>query len=442
MPATIAWPPIVIGAALCLGAPVAAAEPWTIDRAVAVALEHSPDSRLAHARVEGAEALVQQARSAWLPQVSVSGRYTDTNSPMAAFGSVLNQRAFNFGLDFNHPGQIDDLNATSTVAYNLYSGGHATAGKKAAEAGAAAAGYDLNAARNELAAEVVKAALGLQKAREAVGAVEGGVRAYEAAVSVARARFEAGQLLKADLLSLEVQLAQTRETRSSARHGAALAERAFWFALGIDAGDEPVEFVHDDPSLARLTVPDTRDFSRRPELLALDARLRAAEAMVEAARSGRRPSINAFAGYQYDRGWKLNRDGDSWLAGMAVDLNIFDGGQTSGKIRQAAAEVEQVKEMRRKAELGIGLEVEQARLAHDDAVERLAVTASAVEQAGESAALSRARFQKEALLTADLIGAESRLLDARLRRTVAGCDERLAVVDLRRALGVDPLPQP
>ena len=75
-------------------------------------------------------------------------------------------------------------------------------------------------------------------------------------------------------------------------------------------------------------------------------------------------------------------------------------------------------------------------------MERLAVTASVVEQAEESASLTQARFQKEALLTADLIGAESRLIEARLRRMVAASDERMAVVDLRRALGFDPLPQP
>ena len=96
--------------------------------------------------------------------------------------------------------------------------------------------------------------------------------------------------------------------------------------------------------------------------------------------------------------------------------------------------------MLRKATLGIGLEVEQARLAHADAAERLAVSARAVEQAEESASLSRARFEKEALLTADLIGVESRLLEARLRRMVASADERLAVVELRRALGLTPLP--
>ena len=420
----------------------AAAEPWTLDSAVAYALAHSPDAQVARARVEGAQALVQQAQSAWYPQLTVSGRYTDTNNPMVAFGSILNQRAFNFGLDFNRPGQIDNLDATGAVAYNLYSGGKASASRQAARAGARAADYDLNAARHELAAEVVKSVLNLQKAREAVGAVEEGVKAYEAAVSVAQARFDAGQVLKADLLSLKVQLAQTRETLSSARHGAALAERAFEFALGLDAADSPVDLAPNDSALTRLTAPDTRDYSQRPELMGLDARQRAAEAMVEAARSGHRPSMNAFASYQYDHGWQLNQGAESWLAGVSVDVSLFDGGQTSGKIRQASAELAQVKELRRKAELGIGLEVEQARLAHDDAVERLAVTASAVEQAEESASLTQARFQKEALLTADLIGAESRLIEARLRRTVTAADERLAVVDLRRALGFDPLPQP
>ena len=431
-----------ISAFVAVASGIAAAEPWTLDRAVTYALAHSPDAQVARARVEGAQALVQQAQSAWYPQLAVSGRYTDTNNPMMAFGSILNQRAFNFGLDFNHPGQIDNLDAAGTVAYNLYSGGKASAGRQAARAGAQAAGYDLNAARHELAAEVVKAVLNLQKAREAVGAVEGGVKAYEAAVAVAQARFDAGQLLKADLLSLKVQLAQTRETLSSARHGAALAARAFEFALGLDATDSPVNLAPNDPSLARLTAPDTRDYSQRPELLGLDARQHAAEAMVEAARSGHRPSVNAFASYQYDHGWQLNRGADSWLAGVSVDLNLFDGGQTTGRIRQASAELIQVKELRRKAELGIGLEVEQARLAHYDAVERLAVTAGVVEQAEESASLTQARFQKEALLAADLIGAESRLIEARLRRAVAASDERMAVVDLRRALGFDPLPQP
>ncbi len=418
------------------------AEPWTLERAVTTALERSPDARLASARVEGAQALVDQSRAASYPQLTLQGRYTGTNSPMLAFGAILNQRAFHPGIDFNRPGTIDNLNATGSLAYTLYNGGRTEAGRAVAQAGALAADYDLRAAQHHLAAEVVKAALNLKKAREAVEAVAGGVKAYEAAVAAARLRFDAGQVLKADLLSLEVQLAQTRESLSSARHGAMLAAYVFRFVLGLEPSSESIELANESEALARLAPPDTRDFSPRPELLGLRERSRAAEAAVAGARGARRPSVNAFANYQYDRGYKLDRGADSWLAGVAVDVNVFDGGQTSAKIRQSNAELTQAKEMLRKATLDIGLEVERARLAHADAVERLAVTAQVVEQAEESASLSRARFERESLLAADLIGAESRLLEARLRRTVAAADERIAVIEFRRALGLSPLPPP
>ncbi len=427
--------------AVCLG-PALRAELWTLDRALQAALKDNPDARLARQRADAAEAMVEEARAAWYPQLSLQGRYTQTNSPMLAFGSILNQRAFNFGLDFNHPGQIDNLNATGTVAYNLYSGGRPTAGLAAAHAGVRAAEQDVRSAHNQLGAAVVRAYLDIRKAREAAGALEAGVKAYAAAVAVARSRFEAGQMLKADLLSLEVQLAGTREQLAFSRHGAALAERAFNFVLGTENPAATVELADDDPALAALAAPATSDFSGRPELLGLQERVRAAEAMLRAARGGRQPTVNAFAGYQYDQGWKLDRHGDSWLAGVSLDLNIFDGGQTSGRIRQSAAELAQVKELLRKATLGIGLEVEQARLALATARERLEVTDQAVAQAEESAALSRARFTKGLLLTADLIGVESRGIEARMRRAVAVADERIAVADYRRALGLPLLPNP
>lgn len=420
-----------------------AAAPWTATDAVSAALQGNPDAALARQRVAAAETLIEQAGAAWLPQLSISSRYTQTNSPMMAFGSILNQRAFDFSLDFNQPGKIDDLNVTGTVGYNLYSGGRATAGRDAARAGARAAAEDLRAAQQQLATEAIKALLNLRKAREAVTAVEAGVRAYEAALTNARLRFEAGQLLKADLLSLEVKLAETRELLTSTRHGAALAERAFLFVLGREPqSGESVELAPEDPALAALAAPERISVAQRPELVGLHERVAAAEKKVAVARGARRPTVNAFASYQYDQGWKLDRHADGWFAGVSVDLNVFDGGQTSGKIRQAEAELAQVKEMLRKAELGFSLAAEQARLAYEAARERLAVSTQTVAQAEESASLTRARFEKGALLASDLIGVESRLIETRMRRTIAAADERIALVELHRAVGLTPLVQP
>lgn len=418
------------------------AEVWTLDRAVATALEHSPDARLAHARMEAAAALVQQAQGAALPQLKVSGRYTETNSPMLAFGAILNQRAFTDSIDFNRPGQIDNLNATGTISYTLYNGGRATAGRAAARAGVAAAEQDVSAAHQQLAAEVIGATFALHKAREAETAIASGVKAYEASLAVARARYEANKLLKSDLLSLEVQFAETRESLLSARHAAELAARAFRFYLGLEASRDPIELAANDPAWKRLAIPEGRDLAQHPQLLGLQARLRAAEAMVEAAQGTRRPTVNAFASYHYDQGWELSRDATSWSAGVALDFNLFDGGQASGRVRQARAEMLQARERVRKAALGLELAAERAQLAHADARERLAVAAGAVASAEESAALTRARFEEQAVLIADVIGAESRLMQSRLRRTFAEADERLAVVELRRAVGLSPLPEP
>ncbi len=410
-------------------------EEWTIDRAVAVALESSPDAQAAARRIALAEAVLAEARSYRLPQIGLQSSYTQTDSPMMAFGSILNQRAFDFGLDFNRPGRIDNLNATATVGINLYAGGSVRAGQRAAASGLEAARLDAESERQKLIATVVDSYLSIRKTAEAMTTIDAGVRAYEAIVSNAQARFEAGQVLKADLLSLEVQLAQTREAQSQLRNHNALAQRAFLYAVGRDAGEGIVTIAADDATLARMEAPNTNDYSQRPELMALRERERAASQGVIAARAGRRPQVNGFASYQWDRGWETGSECDSWLAGVAVSFDVFNGGKTAAKERQAAAQLEMLRAGLRKAELGIGLEVEQARLGLELARERMAVTDLALAQAEESAKLSRARFQSGTLLAAEIIGVESRLIEARMRRAVALADERIAIVALRRAIG-------
>jgi len=143
------------------------------------------------------------------------------------------------------------------------------AGRNAARAGSHAAEQDARATQNQLGAEVVKAYLNIRKAREAVAAVEAGVKAYEAGVAAARARFEAGQMLKADLLSLEVQLAQIRENLSSARHGAALAGRAFQRGMIQPFDLLPAPLNHTCTRIPRIISrrrAPAHDIGLRPEL--------------------------------------------------------------------------------------------------------------------------------------------------------------------------------
>ena len=182
------------------------------------------------------------------------------------------------------------------------------------------------------------------------------------------ARFDAGQMLKADLLSLEVQLAQTR---ARPRLAPATAPPSPSEPSSLCSGSTPPASPWNSPATI-LRSPAWR--CRTPAIFPSGPNCSACRsasappkpwsappAAAASRRSTRSPATSTTAA------GSSTAHADSWMAGVSVDLNVFDGGQTSGKIRQSTAELAQVKEMLRKATLGIGLEVEQARLAHDDA---------------------------------------------------------------------------
>ncbi len=415
--------------------------PWTLRAALAEARAHSPEAAIAAARLDRAQALVDQTQAASLPQLKLSAGYTQTNNPMMAFGAILNQGAFSPTIDFNAPGQVDNLNLTGTVAYNLYSGGRTSAHQAAARSGVAATEHDRAATFTRLDAAVTTAYFNIRQAREAIAALDAAITTTEENLRLARLRFEAGQLLKSELLNLEVQLAQTREQHLAARQQATLADRQFLYLLGrAPVVGEPVALADHDASLVDLSVPAATSIDQRPELHALAARRDAAAASVNAANGARRPTVNAFASYQVDRGWRLNGDGDSWMAGLQAEWTIFDGQATTGKIREARATLTETEAAQHQLELSLQLELEQARLAHDYAVEQLAVTATLVAQAEEAARISRDRFEAGSLLSTELIGAETRLTSARVRRAVATAAERIAAAKVRHAAGLPILP--
>lgn len=417
-----------------------AAAVWTLEEALAQAASASPDAGIARERAAAARAMVEQASSANAPRVTLGASYTQTNNPMMAFGSILNQGAFSTALDFNDPGQVDNLSLSGTVGYNLYSGGRARAGIAAARHASAAAEFDRSAALEDLAIEVIRAFHAIAQADEGVVALEAAEAALAESLRVAVLRLEEGQLLKSEVLNLEVQLAQTRDELLSIRHNAALARHQFAFLLGLDAG-EPVSIAHAaDP--APEPVPPSLTLENRAELQAMRKRVAAAEERVDVARSGRRPTVDAFASYQHDRGWRLDGSGESWMAGVKAEWAIFDGRETSGRIHHAEAELAGARQALRKLELALALQLERARLAQELALNQLQTTATMVSQASESAEISRARFEAGALLSSELIGVESRLAEARMRRAIARTNLAIAAAGVKRTAGISLYPTP
>lgn len=436
-------PTVVLFSLLVLTATLAGAEPlaqpqsplprvWRLEEAVRFALANNPDSLVGQQRIEGARAAIAMERSAFYPNLSLNSRYGQTNAPMYSFGNILNQGAFTPTIDFNNPGRTDNLHLGVEVGYRLFNGWRDQAGLDGARARETASRMELATVRSQLAFEVVRAFNLIVQAEAMVQSHGAMVSAMDESIRTARVRQQEGLLLASELLDLEVQQAVSRENLSQARHNLALARRVFLNLLGLKEGSGEVS----SEGIDAQEMPQPLAAGKRPELLGMEAMLLGAEARVRQARGGNYPAIDGYAGYGTDSGLVTDEAGDSWELGVRLRYNLFDGHRTSAEVGAARAMLAELREQKRKTELAISLEVERATLALTDAEERLRVSEKTVAAAQESARVNRARFKEGLVLAADMIGVETRLTEAMLRRAVNDAARRVAIADLRRAMGL------
>lgn len=405
---------------------------WTAEQAVLFALAENPDSHMVARKIDEAEAAARLAEAAKSPSLDLVTEYGQTNNPMFSFGNILNQGAFDDSIDFNSPGRTDNLQLKAQVQYRLYNGGRDTADHEAALARLAGSESDRTAMHRKLAFAVVQAFHVVIQAEEMTEVRRTSLEAITASLQVARDRFDAGTLLREEVLNLELQQAGASENLIQSRHNEELAKRRFLNLLGLPGG--PVRL--DRRSGIEQDLPPAVSSSGRQELQGLKAAVAAAEADLQAARSGKAPTIDSFAGYQVDGGSVLDDSGDSWMAGLRMNYNLFDGGRTAASIAMAEARLRQSRAMLARTALALDLEVQQAELEFDQAGQRLKVTEKMVGVAEETARLSRERFKEGVILAIDLTDVESRLTDALARRSSAKAMQLVARANLRRAMGL------
>jgi outer membrane protein len=413
---------------------IRAAERWTLERALDYALAHNPDTLISRQRIAAAQAGLDQANSVFWPRLQVLSSYTRTDNPMQVFGSILNQRSYSSSLNFNDVPDVDALNARGLLTVPLYTAGRNQAGRQAARANTEAAKLEGEAVRNLLGFEVSRAFHTLLKTRRFIQAAEATVRSFETNLVIANKRLNGGTLLKSEVLDIEVRLAQASEDLIRARNAHTLAGRALRNLLGIEKGDFDVA-----ETAPVVSVPDTGDFTHRPELAAARERQTAAQAQLGGAKAGYAPRVSAFGSLDYDYGWVTHGDGQSYAAGVMAQWDLWDGFSTRSKLREAKANLESAREDLRKLRLALDLELEEARLNLNAVAQRLAVSAKAVEQATESAGLTRKRFEEGLALATQLIDAETALVAARVRRAEAESEQRIAIAALRKAMALPQL---
>ncbi|MDX2038323.1 MAG: TolC family protein [Isosphaeraceae bacterium] len=404
---------------------------------IGTALRANPDLVSASERIQIADATLRRARAEFYPKLSLTEAFVSTNIAGLAFFLEANQRRLSLNQDFNHPGFVSNFSTLATLQQNIYAGGKRTAETLSAEEQRRAASFALGAVRNELVFRVAEAYYRVVQAGELLKGRSESVRSIERQVELVRSRLDNGTAVRSDLLSVEVELAEAREAMITANNQLELTWAILENVVGCSVPHVLPSQAEPAPWTARTDAVESaiaEALARRPELGASLSEVRGATHQVEAARAGKRPTVDFFGNFST---FDINPEsgGNGLIVGLIASINVFDGHRTKSQVSAASARVRELQARHQRLLMDIELDVRRAYLALQDADGRLLVSAQTIEQADQSLREIEDRYNDAKATITQLIDARVAATNARVRRASAAADLEIARAGLERVLG-------
>ncbi|MDE3155692.1 MAG: TolC family protein [Acidobacteriota bacterium] len=417
-----------------------AQQPLSVAQAVARARAHNPTVRAAEAGARQAGRRVAEARAGWLPRVDYAEGWQRGDQPVFVFSSLLMQRQFtaaNFALDaLNNPAAINNYHSGVSVEQQVFDGGRLRSAIRAAELSREIAGLATTETSSGIALQTTQAYGAALVAAANTRAAAAAVKAAEEDLQHAEHRRDVGVAPEADVLALQVHLAQMRERQIASTSEEAIARARLNQLMG-----DPLEtrYALDEPAPAAAALPsldalEQDALAHRPEVKQADAQVQLAEAARGAARAGWLPDV-AVQGLYDLNGGQFDSRASSWTVGAQLRWNVFNGGADLARTRAAADGIARAEAARDQVTSAVRLDVLSARQALESARAREAVGQAAVAQARESQRMIRDRYEAGLATVTDLLRAATAVLDAESQRTAATVDILTSQAALDHALG-------
>jgi outer membrane protein TolC len=408
----------------------------TLAECIEIALLNRPNLEAAAADIDAGRARVRQQWSGYLPQVN--GAYSSDRSK-SSFESRTQSpdtsSAFDRATVSNfHTGSV-------SLSQTIFDFGQNLAAIRAAYAREDSLEADAATTRKQVIYEVKQSYFDLLAARRLLDVADETVRSNRKQLEQAVGRNEVGFAPRIDVTRSEVALAQAELDQLSARNNATVAAETLRNALGLDA---PLDFDIADELARRAVVQGEPEalaaaYESRSDLQSVLAQQRATEQDVSQFRREHFPTISADASY----GWSNSEYplDDNWVFGASMNVPIFSGGLTEGRVAEARANLRGLRADERTLRQQLGLEVRRSLLDVQRASQSIDVSERAAKQAGENLELAEGRYETGVGNVIELTDAQTQRASAEADRVSALYDYQVAVAALEQAIGRE-LPTP
>lgn len=405
-----------------------------LQQLIVAALEHNHDLRLALLRVEEARAAFGIQRSERVPDLGVAGQAARSRLPAdlgpAGRSMVGSEYRVEVGLtswELDLWGRVRSLEQAALESW------------LATEA----AGRAVHIA---LLAQVANTYLGLRELEQRVTVTRETVRSRERSYQIFQRRYAAGATAKLEVTQVLTLLTQAQVLLAQLEQEHAVQTNA----LRQLAGDRAVSLLQQHSLVSAVALAELEPglpsalLTSRPDIMAAEHRLRAANANIGAARAAYFPRIaltGSFGSASSELNGLFESGSKAWAFAPTVSLPIFDGGR-----RRASLEMTRVRRDMAVTEYQDTIqtafrEVADALAGYHWLTEQLAARLQARDAQAERIRLAQLRYDNGSAAYLEVLDAQRDLLDA--EQQLASTERALlsSQVALYRALGGGSQPE-
>ncbi len=399
-----------------------AAEVVTLDLATTIqqALEKNYDVQVARAQYDAAKAVVGQAGAAKNPKFNISGQSERSGGKVKVMTPIGTQKV-------DLPGTPKNATGVKVgVSLPIYTGGLASGSLEMARFGEEVAAAKLLEVQENVKLKAATAYFNVLKARNMAKVADQAVDDLNRHLTTVNLQYKVGVAAKSDVLATKVVLANSQTSQIQAHNAVNLSQAALAQILTlpvntkIEIKDKDFAYVEHD-----ITLDSATDYAllHRPELKQAVLGEAAAKAGIKVARSGDKPMVQVTAsdswGHQSPEPAAQNPmarptgTATNWAVGVQASWNLWDGGTTANKIKEAIAKEKSAAATKSNAITGIQLEVRQAYLNLKEAEGTIHSSQAAVEQGEENFRIASLRYSAGVGTNLDVLDAELNLNKAR-----------------------------
>lgn len=370
-----------------------------------------------------------QAISGWLPKVYLRSSYTrmdeETVERANVFYSSMKEKAALLGIDESQlrPSAYEDNYQTSIVAVQpITNGGAEWAGIRAGLASKRSQEAERDLGALELKRSVKKSYFAVLQASAMLEVAKEANKLADESLKLAQAKFELGQIAKAELLRWHVKKAEAEGSLVEAQNAYLLAKASLAELIGLGT-DEQFEVEHLPEEIPQevldSTINETKDF----QFSESHPLIKQALATIDLAKSERLisyskalPSLNFTYTYSWEMDEDIDLDGfESWTASVLLEVPLFQSGYGFFGIKKSYKSVAAAKSGYLETKRMLMLQTFSAKRNLEAATKRLETSQKRLEAARETLKLAQESYKVG-------LASQLELLDAQLAYQSARSD--------------------